>query len=118
MTDFDSDDDWKLYLVFKGKDLSLLPEGIKKANYLLTSDTEILNNMKSNWSFKCTESDMATVESRLVLLKNGDKVFHSGIIVNQNVNGLQSEDFGWVESNQIAKDLRFLNRSYSPIIFL
>lgn len=115
---FNSDDDWKLYVVFKGNDLSQLPEGIIKANYLFTSDIEVLNKIKSNWNFKCTESDMATVESQLVLLKNGDKVFHSGIAVNENINGLQSRDFGWIESGQITKDLKLLNRSYSPIIFL
>ncbi len=114
---FDSDDNWKLYIVFKGNDLDELSEGIKKANYLYTSDKEHLKNIKNRWDFKCTEGDMATVESRIVLLKNGNNVFQSGIVVNDNRSGLQSKNFGWVESNIILEDLKFFKRSYSPIIF-
>ncbi|CAL2087075.1 hypothetical protein [Tenacibaculum sp. 190524A02b] len=116
--DFNSDDNWKMYIVLKNRDTLELPENIEKANYLSTSDIDLLNNIKNNWNFNCTDGDMATVESKVVLLKNNEIVFESGIVINNTTQGLQSKNFGWVKSNKLSEDLKKFKRSYSPIIFL
>lgn len=116
--DFDSGDNWKMYIVLKNGDIKQLPEHIVKANYLSTTDSDLLNNIKNQWNFNCTDGDMATVSSKIVLLKNNEIVFESGIVINNALQGLQSQNFGWVESDILIKDLKKFKRSYSPIIFL
>ncbi len=116
--DFDSGDKWEVHLVFDLHDIKELPKDIPKVNYLMTSDISVLNSMKNNWNFKCSNGDMATVTSKILLKKNDLVVFEAGIAMNDAFQGLQSKDFGWVQSKAILYDVKKFNRTYMPIIFI
>ncbi len=115
---FDSDDNWEVHLVFDLHDVNSLPKDLPRVNYLMTSDTSVLNSMKNNWNFKCSNGDMATVESKLLLKKNDLVVFETGIHITDTIQGLQSKDFGWIQSNAILYDAKRFNRTYMPIIII
>ena len=104
--DFESDDKWEVHLVFDIHDIKKLPKDITKVNYLMTSDISVLKSMKNNWNFKCSNGDMATVTSKILLKKNDLVVFEAGILMNDDIQGLQSEDFGWVQSKAILYDVK------------
>lgn len=115
--DFNSGDEWKMYVVFENSSVRDLPKELKKVNYIATSDIMLLNDIQKNWDFVCNKGDMTTVESRLVLLKNNEKVFQSGIVVNERLQGLQSSNLGWIESDKIIPYLKKFERSYFPVVF-
>lgn len=115
---FDIDDNWEVHLVFDLHDVNSLPKGLSRVNYLMTSDTSVLNSMKNNWNFKCSNGDMATITSKLLLKKNDLVVFETGIHITDAIQGLQNKDFGWVQSKAILQDVRKFKRSYKPVIFI
>jgi hypothetical protein len=62
-----------------------------------TLDTALLKEMQRSWVFIYTAGDVATVESRLMLYKDGKIMFSTGIVLDEQGQGLQSPDFGWLE---------------------
>ena len=67
------------------------------------------------------QGDIATVESSIIICNNGKIVFSSGIVLDENAQGLQSRDFGWIEASQpnmLVNQCRQFKRIYSPIIIL
>ncbi len=115
---FESDDSWEAHLVLDFHDVNLLPKDLPRANYLKTTDISVLKNMGNTWNFKCSHGDMATVTSKLLLTKNGTVVFETGIHITNEIQGLQSEDFGWIQSKAILQDVKKFKRSFMPVIFI
>ena len=117
--DFNSNNNWEMIILFKGKDIDELPSDVKKANFMKSSNLELLNTIKNEWTFTCLSGDMATTESKVFLKKDGIIVFESGIAVNDNIQGLQSQNFGWAESKDgvLSRSISKFDRSYLPIVF-
>ena len=67
---------WKVYVILSNTDKENLPSDIKKVSCLKTSDKSILNSIKEKWIFKCDGSDLATADSDIYLIKDGETVFH------------------------------------------
>jgi len=116
-----SEGSWKMYVQINSSDINELPESIRRVNCLKTTDINVLQNIKNNWNFSCSEgADASTVESKVYLLKDGEVVFESGIVISEAIEGLQNSSFGWIHSNEqlISKELAKFDRVYSPIVFL
>jgi hypothetical protein len=113
--------EWEAYLVVSRIDFISLNRSVTKASVLKTSDLEVLKAIQKKWTFKYTGGDMATAESNFYLFNGKKLVFLSGIILDESNVGLQSKEYGWLES--INKDLMLNNlkdfkRVYWPIIVL
>lgn len=111
---------WEMYIVLSSDDRNNLPSSIRKVNCFKTNDKLVLKSLQQNWSFECQGGDMATVDSDLYLIHDGNIVFSSGLMINSSQEGLQSEKFGWIfsKNNLITSNLVKFNRVYSPIIVL
>lgn len=112
--------EWKSYIVISPDDFASLSKNIKKGRCFSTSDLALLNQMKNRWRFKYTGGDMTTVSSQIYLLHDNKIVFKCGIIIDENMEGLQSKYFGWIEAhnNEITAIIKQYQKIKSPIILL
>lgn len=77
--------------------------------------------MKENLVFVYTGADVATVENKIIICKNGKLIFESGIILDENQQGLQHMEFGFVQPTPPQKLLDYckeFERVYQPIVML
>ena len=112
---------WKAYLVVSRTDYYHLNSSAKNASVLKTANIEVLKAMKKKWMFKYTGGDMATAESNIYLFHDEKLVFLSGIILDEPNVGLQSKEYGWLESTNkdlMLNNLKDFKRVYWPIVFL
>jgi hypothetical protein len=112
---------WKAYLITDRDDVSNLSAELGKANCYKTSDIDILKGMQRNWIVVLTGGDMGTIQSKLILLKDGKVEFASGIVIGKDIKGLQSERLGWVEpinERVLSEYCKKFKRVYFPVIFL
>jgi hypothetical protein len=108
---------FKAILVIKERyDLSAY---IPKGKILITHDINVLEQMQKKWIFIYTETDLATVENEFILYQNNEIVFKSGIVLDENIQGLQNSKLGWIISiNDLSVYCGKFKRVYLPLIFL
>lgn len=114
-------EEWVAYLFISKNDKNKYVNELFNSSKFKTNDIELLKQMQKRWKFIYTEGDIATVESSLIICNNGKTVFSSGIVLDENAQGLQSRDFGWIEAsvpNMLVNQCRQFKRVYSPIIVL
>lgn len=64
---------------------------------------------------------MTTVESSFYVFNDGKLVYRSGIILDEQKVGLQSNEYGWLEpihKEMITSSLKNFKRVYWPVVFL
>ena len=88
--------EWTAYLVLDSHDLENLPGDVTKHRCLKTTDSAVLNQLRDSWNDLKEGGDVATVTSAIMLFRNGKLVFHSGFVLNGQMNGLQSRVTGWL----------------------
>lgn len=106
--------EWCAYLIFNKED------NVKSANLLhhklyKTSNIDLLKEMKRSWVFDCSGSDVATVQSRIVMLKDGEIYFESGIILDSISEGFQSPQCGWIEPQRTENNLYQYCKQFDPV---
>lgn len=103
-SDFNFDSgEYVAYLVIDETDFVDLHEEITHKKHLKTQDVSVLKEMQKEWVFIYRERDLATVTSSLYILKEGKLIFSSGIVLDKDKQGLQSQEFGWIESVKLGK---------------
>lgn len=113
--------EWVAYLFISKNDKNKYVNELFNGSKFKTNDIELLKQMQKHWKFIYTEGDIATVESSIIICNNGKTVFSSSIVLDENAQGLQSRDFGWIEAsvpNMLVDQCRQFKRVYSPIIVL
>lgn len=118
--DFDSGK-WEMYLIIAESDKVSISKDIPNGNIFKTEDKNLLKEMKKNCRFIYEKSDIATIESEIFLLKNENIVFRGGIVLDENMQGLQLANYGWLKVSSrkaLSKYCKRLNRVYSPIVIL
>nr|WP_294940648.1 hypothetical protein [uncultured Mucilaginibacter sp.] len=114
-------DDWQAYIVISPSDLSDLHPSIPHHACLKTVDREVLIRMQKEWNFKATGGDMATVQSIFYLVKDDKVIFESGIVLDKQRQGLQSQEYGWMEpvsAAGIINTCKQFKTVYWPIVCL
>jgi hypothetical protein len=94
--DFDHGN-WTVYVALSSDDYGDLAPGITRTRCLKTKDRELMKHMAATWEFTYTAGDMATLESSIYFVKDDKVVFESGILISRNNEGMQSEEYGWLE---------------------
>jgi hypothetical protein len=113
-----SKDTWKVYLFIASSDLKEINGVMPKGKCFKTTDIELLKQIQREWKFIVTDGDVATVESSIVVCKNGKKVYSSGIVLGGNRQGLQNRELGWVtalSSNMMIEQCKQFERIYLPV---
>lgn len=113
--DFDSGD-YSIYVVFSNQEGKRL--GFSKV--LFTDDVTVLNQVNKSFEMTYTGGDIATCESFIYLLQGDDVVFKAGLAID-NVAGLQSPQYGWLEfkdKQKVLDCLKTMTKSYKPFIKL
>lgn len=113
--------EWEIYLFISSNDKNSISKDIPLGKCLVTTNKELMNEIKYNWNFIYTNADIATVESEIVFSQNGKEVFRSGIVLDSLNQGLQNRQYGWLEATPkdiLSKYIKQFNRTYKPIIIL
>lgn len=113
--DFDSGD-YSIYVVFSNQEGKRL--GFSKV--LFTDDIAVLNQINQSFEMTYTGGDIATCESFIYLLQGDDVIFKAGLAID-DVAGLQSSQYGWLEFRDKHKALdclKAMTKSYKPFIKL
>lgn len=116
-----SKDNWKAYLVLSSDDLNDLHPLIKKQTCLMTTDPNVLNEMKKSWRFRVTGGDVATVESAFYLFKNNKLIYKTGIILDKTSQRLQNSEYGElipVDAAAMLNSCKQFKSVYWPVVVL
>ncbi|MCC6753364.1 MAG: hypothetical protein IT266_05200 [Saprospiraceae bacterium] len=106
---------WKVHLKIASVDKNMLPAAMRKGRYFTSKNKDLLREMQKSWVFVGPGGDMATVESRVWFTKNRKRVLEFGIVIEEELEGIQSPEFGWltpVRHGQLAATLGKLKRIY------
>lgn len=118
--DFDFDrGDFTAYLLIR-EDSELSGE-MPPGKVFKTTDTRLLRQMQEKLRFTYTGGDMATVTNELLLLKDGKILFSAGIVLDDQIQGLQSSGFGWIRNTGNERLSRYCSRFrrvYLPVVIL
>lgn len=107
------------YLIFSNEDKKELPKTIKHHKVLYCDNVEILSKLSGFFYFKNEEGDMSTCESSFVVMRNGNKIFQSAIVIRSDFIGIQTESYGWSEciySQNVIKIFSCFEKSKSLIL--
>lgn len=116
--DFDNGE-WTAYIFINSNDMTDISKELPKGCRYKTNDLLLLKQMQREWRFIYTGGDVATVTSSILLLKDGKKVFDSGIMLTKSIQGLQSRQFGWLAgSNVLLNTCSKFNTVNFPIIII
>lgn len=106
---------FKVVLIIKEKRelIKDFPSG--KVFYL--DDLKVLKEMQEKCLFTVTNSDIATVENKIIVYKNNSIIYESYVVLDDSIQGLQNSNYGWVVSQNanFAIYLKQFKRSFSPI---
>jgi len=80
-------------------------------------DLKVLKEMQEKCLFTVTNSDIATVENKIIVYKNNSIIYESYVVLDDSIQGLQNSNYGWVVSQNanFAIYLKQFKRSFSPI---
>jgi len=112
---------WTVYLVMNQNDKKNLNLQSIKSNCVWTNNIDLLNQMKDTWRFTYSGGDIATAESAIYFFNNGKLRFKSGIVFDNGREGLQSNEYGWLEAinkNELSHLCNKFKQTYWPIKFL
>ncbi len=113
--------EWMAYIVFVWEDSDNFSTELPKGKILKTTDAELLKKMQLDWNLVYTGGDLATVQSKLLVLKDNKIVFTSNIVLDNGFEALQGGDFGALFSNKgndLIKYCKQFKRVYSPFVIL
>ncbi len=116
-----NDGNWVMYVFIGDSDKDSLPASIKNAKSLKTSDLNLLRSIQKDLKFTYTSGDMATIESQIILCRNGVQMFESGIDITSNSQGLQNTAYGWLQvtpKNDLSRYITKFKKNYSPLILI
>jgi hypothetical protein len=101
---------WKVVIEISGDDLDRLSVRVP-GRKLATSKPAVLKRIH-DWKFRSTGGDLATVTSTILVYRHGTLVDQQGIVLDEDMVGLQSIRFGWVEPTdrkEIYKTIRLMD---------
>lgn len=117
--DFDTGD-WTAYIVFNRDDSNRDVRALAFKVYR-SDDIQLLKQMKAEWVFDCTGSDIATVQSEILFYQNGELKYRSCIVLDKGFEGFQSPQCGWISSKKeklLYKYCKQFNPVHWPVVFL
>ncbi|MFY8034448.1 MAG: hypothetical protein ACOVMN_08010 [Flexibacteraceae bacterium] len=107
---------WVAYIYIHYEDYSDLHRSIPKWGLLKSTDIKLFKQMKRDWKFRYTGSDVATVQSQIIFYCDGKRVFESGICLDDYLQCLQSRYFGCIKGPNLVKSCRQFEKTYFPVI--
>lgn len=112
--------DYTAYVVISVTDIVNSWSAIPRNRVLKSSDKHILSQLKT-CEFISNGVDSLKIESRIYLLKNDSLIYQSGLVLDQEYEGIHSESGGWAESKkkgQLLHILRQFDTETKPVVFL
>lgn len=111
---------YKSYIILSSDECKDLPKEMKKHKILKTTNQDVIKSLL-DLRFKYTESDAATIESKLVLYLDDNIVFSGSISLDSNSLGIQNRSLGWISSENSHKFSLVLSKFdnyYIPLLFI
>lgn len=108
------------YVVIGFSDLMSPSSKFPNSRVLKSSDCMVLNQLR-NCEFNSTGYESLKIDSHIYILKNDSAVYKSGLVLDNNYEGILYENIGWAESRQkgqLAQIISKFEKELKPIIFL
>lgn len=118
--DFESGE-WAAYLHIDSADFTELSGGLARFPCLVTTDISVLRKMKKGWNMVAQGGDIATVTSSILIFKDGQLEFESGIVLTDDGAGLQNQAYGWSTPENVEEflaPLKEFKKLHRPLIVL
>lgn len=114
---FDSNDKFKAVLIINEREN--VSDELPFGHVFRCSEKKIIKEL-NEIDFIYTGADIATVENELIIYRNDEVIFRSGIIIDKNAEGLQNSDFGWVttKNGDLTKVLDKFDRNFAPVVVI
>lgn len=114
---FDNDDMFKAVLIINEREN--ISDELPFGHFFKCSDKKLIEEL-NKIDFIYTGADIATVENKLIIYRNDEVIFRSGIVIDKNIEGLQNSDFGWVttKNGNLIKVLNKFNRNFAPVVVI
>lgn len=121
LQNLDLSSDVEIYLHISKSDLEELPVKIPDHKILYTNNDELIRKLVEDFNCIYTNGDMATCESLFCVFIEGELVYKTNIVINDDFVGLQNSALGWVEmcnSSELVNIFEKFIPVYRPIISL
>lgn len=108
---------WKVCVLINER-VEISPN-IPFGRYLYTEDINVIKRLK-DMSFEYTGADITTVENEIILYKDNQIIFRSGIVIDTKKQGLQNGTFGWIEdkNHELGLIIRNFQLNLLPFVYL
>lgn len=99
------------------KDKRELIKDFPRGKVFYLDNSKVLKEMQEKCLFIVTNSDIATVENRIIVYKNNRTIYERYVVLDDSIQGLQNSNDGWVVSQNanFALYLKQFKRSFWPI---
>ena len=106
---------FKVVLIIKDNGKLIKDFPIGKLFYM--DNLKVLKEMQEKCLFTVTNSDIATVENKIIVYKNNNIIYESYVVLDDSIQGLQNSNDGWAVSQNanFALYLKQFKRSFWPI---
>lgn len=108
------------YVVIGFSDLISSNSKFPNSRVLKSSDCAVLNQLR-NCEFNSTGYESLKIDSHIYILKNDSTVYRSGLVLDNNYEGILYDNIGWAESRQkgqLAQIINKFEKELKPIVFL
>lgn len=115
--DFDNGE-WTAFISISSTDRSRFSSALPDGRWLKSCDVDLLKQMQREWVFSYSGGDLGTVESFIIIRNEDSVVFHSGIVLEDDFQGLQSKDYGWLRSPILLRSCSRFEALCCPLVVL
>ena len=109
-----------VYIIWDSYDVKNLPKEIPRHKILYTKNNYLIKRLLQV-PFLYTGGDMSTLNSRLVIIQDGYKLYESRIILSREDVGLQNNITGWIvpeKKNDLISIISKFNKYKYPFLII
>jgi len=110
------DGQWEMYVKYSLNDMCS-NDNLLKGRVFICTDKKIMLQIKENLSCIYTGADIATADSKFYVYNNGKLMFISNAVIDENICGIQSPNYGWVSNKRLKSLFSDFKIVKSPLIF-
>lgn len=106
---------WEMYIKYSLNEL-YSNDNLLKGRVFKCTDKKIMIEIKENLSCVYVGADIATADSKFYVYNNGKLIFVSNAVIDENVCGIQSQNYGWVSNKKLKSSFSNFKLVQMPVV--